>query len=71
MAAMIAAVVWLVLYPYEHDNDTFSHAQITNLTSLTMHAANLAFMLIEFALDGAHTFARTFRRASLNLCVAS
>ena len=62
MAAMIAMVVWLVLYPYEEasltDHTTYhdpnSLSKYTNLTSLTMHGANLLFMLIEFALDSLH-----------------
>lgn len=61
MAAMIALVVWLVLYPYdamggaEHPDATaYRLSQYTNLTSLTMHAANLIFMLVEFGLDALH-----------------
>jgi hypothetical protein len=57
MSAMITAVVWLVLYPYDlYDRSfpTFMLAKYTNLTSLTMHGANAVFMLIEFALDALH-----------------
>lgn len=57
MSAMITAVVWLILYPYDlYDRNlpTFMLAKYTNLTSLTMHGANAVFMLIEFALDALH-----------------
>ena len=57
MSAMVAAVVWLVLYPSDA-NAARALERYTNLTSLTMHAANLVFMLLEFALDALHVDVR-------------
>ncbi|KAL1530933.1 hypothetical protein AB1Y20_001824 [Prymnesium parvum] len=50
MSAMIAAVVWLVLYPYDQDNH-LTLLEYTNLTSLSMHGLNVCVLLLEFALD--------------------
>jgi len=52
MSCMIAAVVWLVIYPYDMSggNEQALRDDLS-LTSLSMHAVNVVAMFVEFGLD--------------------
>ena len=53
LSVVIAAIVWLVIYPFDLSNgNPVRIAGDLNLTSLTMHAANVAMMFLEFCLNG-------------------
>lgn len=57
MTMLVAVVVWFAIYPNavsvaQQTGDYSGQLAVLSLTSITMHALNVVFMLAEFALNG-------------------
>jgi len=57
MTMLVAVVVWFAIYPNavsvaEQTGDYSGQLAVLSLTSITMHALNVIFMMVEFALNG-------------------